>query len=172
MQYIVVGAGIAGCTAARILAEKGYKAEVWEKRPVIAGNAYDCLNSQGIMIHCYGPHIFHTARKEAYDFLSRFTEWYPLEHRVLARVGDMMLPVPFNLVSLEKYYGTKKAKRLEEKLVAAYGQGARVPVLDLRRSEAWEKLSTGSSLRPIPASSGGPIRKRSARTRCAGCLCW
>ena len=60
MRIIIVGAGIAGCTAARLLAESGRKVEVWEKRSHVAGNAYDCLNSQGILIHRYGPHIFHT----------------------------------------------------------------------------------------------------------------
>lgn len=134
MRYIIVGAGIAGCTAARLLAESGRKVEVWEKRPWVAGNAYDCLNGQGILIHRYGPHIFHTGLKEVYDFLSRFTEWYPLEHRVLAKVGDRMLPVPFNLISLEKLFSPAKAARLTEKLIAAYGEGARVPVLDLMRS--------------------------------------
>ena len=82
MRTIIVGAGIAGCTAARLLAEKNQQVEIWEKRGVIAGNAYDCLNEQGIMIHRYGPHIFHTGIREVYDFLSRFTDWYPLEHRV------------------------------------------------------------------------------------------
>ncbi len=135
MRTIIIGAGIAGCAAARLLAEKGRAVEIWEKRGVVAGNAYDCLNGQGILIHRYGPHIFHTKIREVYDFLSRFTAWYPLEHRVLARVGDKTLPVPFNLVSLEKYFSPAKAKRLEEKLIAAYGEGARVPVLDLMRSE-------------------------------------
>ncbi|MBQ7184844.1 MAG: UDP-galactopyranose mutase [Clostridia bacterium] len=135
MRIIIVGAGIAGCTAARLLAESGRKVEVWEKRSHVAGNAYDCLNSQGILIHRYGPHIFHTKLKEVYDLLSRFTDWYPLEHRVLARVGDKMLPVPFNLISLEKLFSPAKAARLKDKLIAVYGEGARVPVLDLMRSE-------------------------------------
>ena len=146
MRYIVIGAGIAGCTAARLLAEKDAQVEVWEKRGTVAGNAYDCLNGQGIMIHRYGPHIFHTGLKEVYDFLSRFTAWYPLEHRVLARVGEHLLPVPFNLVSLEILYGPKKAAKLANKLIASYGEGARVPVLDLMRSEDRDLKALGNTV--------------------------
>ncbi len=135
MRWIIVGAGVSGCTAARLLADAGFEAELYEKRSHIAGNAYDCEDSQGILIHCYGPHIFHTTDRRAYDFFSRFTRWYPLEHRVLARVEGRLLPVPFNLNSLEAYYPVQEARQLTERLLCAFGEGARVPVLTLMESE-------------------------------------
>lgn len=133
---IVVGAGIAGAAAARILAEDaGKKVLVLERRSHIGGNCYDEKDAHGILIHNYGPHIFHTSLEDVYAFLSRFTDWYAFGHEVVAKVGDKLIPVPFNLNTLHMVYDKEKADRLEQKLVAAYGEGSRVPIMKLRENE-------------------------------------
>jgi UDP-galactopyranose mutase len=135
-DVIIVGAGIAGATAARILAERGGKQVlVIERRPHIGGNCYDRPDEYGVLVHEYGPHIFHTGDERVRAFLSRFTEWYDFGHEVVARVGDRLIPVPFNLKTLHMVYEPEKAERLEQKLVRAYGEGSRVPIMTLREND-------------------------------------
>ncbi|MBD5098875.1 MAG: UDP-galactopyranose mutase [Clostridiales bacterium] len=142
MKYdaLIVGAGYAGAVAARRLAEEaGKKVLVLERRPHVAGNAYDCLDGAGILIHQYGPHVFHTNDKRVYDYLSRFTEWRPYEHTVVADLPDgnggrMNFPVPFNLDSMEIAFGPEKGKELGDKLIAAYGAEKKVTILELRQN--------------------------------------
>ncbi|HCO29241.1 MAG TPA: UDP-galactopyranose mutase [Lachnospiraceae bacterium] len=133
---IVIGAGVAGSVIARELAERcNKKVLVIEQREHIAGNCYDEYDENGILIHTYGPHIFHTNKKRVYEYLSRFTKWYPYSHEVVANVYGTYLPVPFNLNSLYQVYGEEKGKELEEKLKNAYGDGARVSILTLKENE-------------------------------------
>ena len=133
---IIIGSGIAGAAAARVLAEEqGRKVLVLEKKHHIGGNCYDGKDEYGILVHWYGPHIFHTGNEEAYEWLSRFTDWYAFGHEVVARVGDKLLPVPFNLNTLKMVYGEEKAAVLEKKLVDTFGFGARVPILKLREQQ-------------------------------------
>lgn len=133
---IVIGVGIAGAVAARKLAEeKGKRVLVIERRNHIGGNCYDEKDAYGILIHNYGPHIFHTSMEEVYAYLSRFTEWYSFGHEVVAKVGDDLIPVPFNLNTLHMVYEKDKADVLEQKLIAAYGAGSRVPIMKLRENE-------------------------------------
>lgn len=129
---IIVGAGYAGAVAARSLAEKGRRVLVVEQRGHIGGNAYDVPDENGVLIHLYGPHIFHTDDRRAYEFLSRFTKWRDYHHEVMAKVGGRLLPIPFNLNTLEAVYGAEGAGRREEKLVSTFGAGAHVPILKLR----------------------------------------
>ena len=124
MNYdaLVVGAGYAGAVCARCLAEGGKRVLVLERRDHIGGNAYDCLDQAGVLIHQYGPHIFHTNDRRVFQFLSRFTQWRDYQHRVIANIPDnaggrMTYPVPFNLTSLETAFGPKEGKRLGDKLV-------------------------------------------------------
>lgn len=135
MQYWIAGAGPAGCTLARALAERGENVTVWERRAHVAGNTYDELDEAGVLVHRYGPHIFHTRDRSAYDFLSRFTDWYPLKHRVLANVHGSLLPVPFNLTALRMAFPKDKAALLEQRLIDTYGAGARVSILELRKQQ-------------------------------------
>lgn len=133
---IVIGAGIAGAVAARKLAEeKGKSVLVLERRTHIGGNCYDEQDEYGILIHTYGPHIFHTGMEEVFAYLSRFTDWYLFGHEVVAKVSGQLIPVPFNLNTLHMVYGKEKADRLEQKLIAAYGEGSRVPIMKLRENE-------------------------------------
>lgn len=133
---LVIGAGFAGSIVARELAERGDKRVLLlERRSHVGGNAYDCLDGAGVLIHQYGPHIFHTNDQKVYDFLSRFTAWRDYQHRVVAAVYGKTLPVPFNLTSLELAYGPEKAARLEEKLIRTYGAEKKVTILELRQNE-------------------------------------
>lgn len=132
---IIVGAGIAGATVARKLAEESNKKVlVLERRNHIGGNCYDKPDDHGILIHEYGPHIFHTGDEGVRDFLSRFTKWYDFGHEVVAKVGDQLIPVPFNLNTLHMVYDKEKAERLEKKLIKEYGLDSRVPIMKLRES--------------------------------------
>jgi UDP-galactopyranose mutase len=106
VDYIIVGAGFAGCVLAERLA-RGSGDRVWivEKRPHIGGNAYDHYDDAGILVHKYGPHIFHTNSREVFQYLSRFTEWRPYEHRVRASVDGQLVPIPINLDTVNALYG-------------------------------------------------------------------
>ena len=105
-DYIVVGAGFAGAVLAERLATSlGKRVLVVDKRTHIGGNAYDEFNADGILVHPYGPHIFHTASEKVVEYLSRFTEWRPYEHRVLASVDGKLLPIPINLDTINTLYG-------------------------------------------------------------------
>lgn len=136
---VIVGAGYAGAVCARALAEKGKRVLAAERRPHVGGNAYDRLDDAGVLIHQYGPHIFHTNNKTVFDWLSRFTRWRDYQHRVIANIPDerggrMTYPVPFNLTSLETAFGAEEGKRLGDKLIAAYGAEKKVTILELRQN--------------------------------------
>ncbi|MBO6108255.1 MAG: NAD(P)-binding protein [Eubacterium sp.] len=134
-DYIVVGAGFAGAVAARELAEKGNKRIlIIDSRDHVGGNCYDAPDEDGILIHKYGPHIFHTDIERVYTFLSRFTDWYDYSHEVVARVGDELIPVPFNLNTLDMVF-KDRAPALERLLKDKFGEGARVPILKLRQAD-------------------------------------
>lgn len=105
-DYLIVGAGFAGSVLAERLANgSDKKVLICDKRNHIGGNAYDFYNDEGILIHKYGPHIFHTNSKEVFDYLGRFTEWREYQHRVLACVDGMLVPMPINLDTINKLYG-------------------------------------------------------------------
>lgn len=105
-DYLIVGAGFAGAVLAeRLAAGSDKRVLVIDKRPHIAGNAYDYYDDHGLLVHRYGPHIFHTNSEKVVDYLSRFTQWRPYEHRVLAHVDGMLVPMPINLTTLARLYG-------------------------------------------------------------------
>jgi UDP-galactopyranose mutase len=106
-DFLIVGAGFAGCVLAeRLAAGSANRVLICDKRPHIGGNAYDCYDDHGILVHKYGPHIFHTNSREVFEYLSRFTEWRPYEHRVLASVDGTTVPMPINVDTLNRLYGT------------------------------------------------------------------
>jgi UDP-galactopyranose mutase len=115
-DFLVVGAGFAGATIAeRLAADAGKKVLICDRRPHIGGNAYDHYDEAGVLVHKYGPHIFHTNSQEVYEYLSRFTEWRPYQHRVLAWVDGQLLPIPINLNTVNRLYGTNLTSfQLEE----------------------------------------------------------
>jgi UDP-galactopyranose mutase len=105
-DYLIVGAGFAGSVLAeRLAVGAGKRVLVVDKRNHIGGNAYDHYNDDGILVHRYGPHIFHTNAREVWEYLSRFTEWRPYEHRVRASVDGMLVPMPINLDTINALYG-------------------------------------------------------------------
>lgn len=105
-DYLIVGAGFAGAVLAERLANgSNKKVLLCDKRPHIGGNAYDHYNEAGILVHKYGPHIFHTNSREVFDYLSRFTEWRPYQHRVRASVDGQVVPIPINLDTINTLYG-------------------------------------------------------------------
>lgn len=106
-DYVIVGAGITGLTIARILAEAGKRILVVDKRSHIGGNCYDHYNDKGILIHKYGPHIFHTRHREIWEFLSRFTKWRLYQHKVKAFVGGKLISFPINLKTIQQLYNMK-----------------------------------------------------------------
>jgi UDP-galactopyranose mutase len=106
-DYLVVGAGFAGATIAeRLAAHAGKSVLICDKRPHIGGNAYDHFDEAGVLIHKYGPHIFHTNSHEVFAYLSRFTAWRPYQHRVRASVDGQLVPIPINLDTINQLYGT------------------------------------------------------------------
>ena len=104
-DYLIAGAGFAGSVLAERLASSGNKVLIIDKRNHIGGNAYDHYNNDGILVHKYGPHIFHTNSKEVFDYLSMFTGWRNYQHHVLTSVDGQMVPMPINLNTINELYG-------------------------------------------------------------------
>ena len=135
-DVLVVGAGFAGSVVARQMADRGEKKVlIIEKRPHIAGNMYDEMNEDGILVHKYGPHIFHTKEKRAFTYLRFFSGFTSYQHRVLANINGELMPVPFNKRSLEQAFGKDRAAELTEKLIDAFGDERNVTITDLRAQD-------------------------------------
>lgn len=131
-QYdvVVVGAGFASATTANLLARKNKKILIVEKRDHIGGNMYDYYDKNGILVHKYGPHIFHTFHERVYEYLKEFGEFFSYEHKVKALVDGVLIPVPFNFESLEILYGNR-AEELKKKLRREYPVQTRVSIYEL-----------------------------------------
>lgn len=141
---LIVGAGFAGAVLAeRLAADSGQRVLVVDRRPHIGGNAYDEHDEAGVLIHRYGPHIFHTNSSDVFDYLSRFTAWRPYEHRVLASVDDKLVPMPINRTTLNALYGLT----LEDDAAAAAFLASRAePVDAIRTSEDVVVAAVGREL--------------------------
>lgn len=127
-DFLIVGCGFAGSVLAERLADAEKKVLIVDKRDHIGGNAYDFYDTEGILIHKYGPHIFHTNSEEVFRCLSRFTQWRPYEHRVLASVDGQLLPIPINLTTINKLYGRNLTSDEVVKFLASKAE-LRKPVL-------------------------------------------
>jgi len=131
-DWVIVGAGFAGSVLAeRIASQRGERVLIVDKRSHIGGNAYDRTDENGLLIHEYGPHIFHTNAPAIVDYLSQFTRWRPYEHRVLADIDGHLLPIPINLDTVNRLYGLS----LEEQDVEAFFASRAEPVDVVRTSE-------------------------------------
>lgn len=131
-DYLIVGAGFAGSVLAERLANgSNKKILLCDKRSHIGGNAYDHYNEAGILVHKYGPHIFHTNSREVFEYLSRFTEWRPYQHRVRASVDGQVVPIPINLDTINSLYGLN----LTSFEVSEFFQKAAEPVAQVKTSE-------------------------------------
>lgn len=136
-RVLVVGAGFSGTVMAeRIASVLGRRVLIIDQRHHIAGNAFDEHDEYGVLIHRYGPHIFHTNAPNVVDYLSRFTEWSDYEHRVRGLVDGEFVPLPFNLTSFEILYGVSEGNRLAKLLTDEFGTEVKVPILKLRSSKS------------------------------------
>ena len=133
-DFIIVGAGFVGSVLAeRIASVLNKKVLIIEKRNHIGGNCFDYRDENGIIVHKYGPHLFHTNYKEVFDYLSNFTDWEIYHHRVLAFVDGKKVPIPFNLNTLYEVFSKPLAERLENKLLSKYKYSSKVPILELQK---------------------------------------
>src|SRR3954470_21956285 len=131
-DWLIVGAGFAGSVLAERLASvRDESVLLIDRRPHIGGNAYERREDSRLLIHQYGPHIFHTNSSKVADYLSRFTEWRSYEHRVLAFVDGMLVPIPINLDTVNKLYGLKLSSDELQSWLAARAE----PIDGIRTSE-------------------------------------
>lgn len=131
LDWLIVGAGFAGSVLAERLASGGERVLVVDRRDHVGGNAHDAPDAAGVMIHRYGPHIFHTNSDQVWAYLSRFTDWRPYEHRTLALVDGQLVPIPINLDTVNRLYGLDLSSEDLERWFAARAE----PVAEIRTSE-------------------------------------
>jgi UDP-galactopyranose mutase len=136
---IIIGAGLAGiCAAERLAREKGERVLVIEQRGHIGGNCHDGYDAHGVLVHTYGPHIFHTDSTAVWEYLRTFTSWNGYRHKVAGCIDGRLVPIPFNLNTLHALLPAVQAGRIEGKLLDTYGAGRKIPVLELSRSDDGE----------------------------------
>lgn len=133
-DVVIIGAGMAGSVLAERFASSGKKVLLIERRRHIAGNCYDEVDDNGIIVHKYGPHLFHTDSAQVWEYLSRFTEWHLYHHRVEAVIDGKPVPIPFNLNTLREVFPTSLADKLEASLLRNFDYGKKVPILELKKS--------------------------------------
>jgi UDP-galactopyranose mutase len=141
-KFLIIGAGFAGSICARQLADAGHQIKIVDRRPHIGGNAFDKLDEHGVLVHPYGPHIFHTNSKRVFEYLSNFTNWRFYEHRVLAKVGSQFLPIPINRTTINALYDLN----LTESEVDEYLAKVKVPRSPISSSEDVVLNSVGYDL--------------------------
>lgn len=120
MDVLVIGCGLSGAVVARHLAEQGKQVIIWERRNHIGGNMYDYMDEHGFLVQKYGPHIFHTPKKELYDYMCRFETWQDYKLTCGAVWDGQYTPTPFNFTTIDTFYPSERAEKLKEKLKQAY----------------------------------------------------
>ncbi len=134
-DYLVVGCGFAGAVIAeRVATQLNKKVLIVEERKHVGGNCYDFKDENSILIHKYGPHLFHTNNKKVFNYLSSFTEWDIYHHEVLAMIDGKKVPIPFNINTLYEVFPETVAKKIEEKLLNEYEYNLKIPILELKKS--------------------------------------
>jgi len=131
---VIIGAGLAGAVLAERFAGSGAKVLVIEKRDHVGGNCYDYVDEAGITVQKYGPHIFHTNNEKVWEYISRFTEWLPYKHVVLARYKGKTYTLPVNLITIRELSAKNKAEEISQKLLNAYGAGVKIQISELLKS--------------------------------------
>ncbi len=134
-DFIIAGAGLSGSVFARIMAEQGHHVLIFERRNHIAGNAYDEKNEAGILIHKYGPHIFHTNDEDVYQFVNRFSEWIPFKLKCEVEMCGKSTPSPFNFKTIDQFYEPEKASLIKQSLRLAYPDQVIITVVELLNSD-------------------------------------
>jgi UDP-galactopyranose mutase len=141
-DVLVVGSGYAGSVIAREFATRnGSRVAVVEQRPHIGGNSFDEYDEYGVLVHRYGPHIFHSESERVYQYLSRFTSWRDYQHVVLADIHGKYTPVPFNLNSIEQHFPPDQASAIISRLLECFGADAKVPIIELRKMQDLDLLA-------------------------------
>ncbi|MFQ3579517.1 MAG: UDP-galactopyranose mutase [Bacteroidales bacterium] len=135
IDYIIVGAGLAGSVIAeRIATQLNKTVLIIERHNHLAGHCYDFVDDNNILVHRYGPHLFHTNNKHVVDYLTNFTSWDIYNHEVLAFIDGKKVPIPFNINTLYEVFPSSRAKMLEEKLLTHFSYNSKVPILELKKS--------------------------------------
>ncbi|MBE6450589.1 MAG: UDP-galactopyranose mutase [Alphaproteobacteria bacterium] len=135
VKNLIVGMGFSGVTLAnKIATELGQEVVIIDSKNHIGGNCYDYWDKNGICVHQYGTHIFHTNLKNVWDYVSTFTQWYPYMHEVKGQIDGQLVPIPFNLNSIHQVFPKSIADVLETKLIAKFGFNVKVPILELRKA--------------------------------------
>lgn len=132
---IVVGCGLSGSVAARELAERGKKVIILEKRNHIGGNMYDEVDENGILVQKYGPHTFHTNKKELYDYMCKYEEWEPFYLKCMAQIDGKFTPTPFNFQTIDDFYEKDKAEKLKNRIREYYGDVESKTIVELLECE-------------------------------------
>ena len=130
-DVVIVGAGLAGSTLARILADSKKKVLIIEKRKHIAGNVYDYFRKDKLLVQKYGPHIFHTASEKIWEFVNRFSRFFPFQHKVLGLIKGKLVPIPFNFKSIDTLFDKSKAATLKHLLKSTFPGQWKISIFDL-----------------------------------------
>lgn len=133
MDNLIIGCGLTGAVIARQLADQGERVEIWERRDHIGGNMYDYIDNHGFLVQKYGPHIFHTKKKELFDYICQFEQWQNYKLTCGAVWDGKYTPTPFNFTTIDTFYPREKAERLKQKLTAAFAEGKTATVLEVLR---------------------------------------
>lgn len=141
-MYLVVGAGPSGCVMAeRIASILKERVLIIDRRNHIAGNMHDYLDDNGVMVHTYGPHAFHTNDEDVWKYLSRFTEWRPYFHKVQGYIDGQSVPIPFNFNTIDKLFPKSYAQSLIEDLIDEYGINRKVTIAELLKNKRFIELA-------------------------------
>jgi len=141
VDWLIVGAGFSGAVLAeRIASQLGKKVLLVDQRDHIGGNAYDYYDENGVLVHKYGPHIFHTNAEHVWQYLSQFTQWRSYYHEVLGVVDGKEVPIPFNLNSLYDLFPPRYADKLADDLLENYGFNVKMPILKIRETASNDDL--------------------------------
>lgn len=136
LDYIVIGAGFAGSVIAeRIANQLNKKVLIIEERNHIGGNCYDSKGESNVIVHKYGPHLFHTENDKVFKYLSRFTNWEIYHHKVKAMINGKMVNIPFNFNTIHEVFPASLAKKLEAKLLEEFEYNTKIPILELKKSK-------------------------------------
>ncbi|MBR3841124.1 MAG: UDP-galactopyranose mutase [Erysipelotrichales bacterium] len=134
-DYVIVGCGLSGAVAARILAERGNKVIILEKRNHIGGNMYDYVDKNGILVQQYGPHTFHTIKKELYDYMRQYEEWEEYKLMVMAEINGVQTPSPFNFKTIDQFYDEDEATKIKEALLEEYPNQKKTTIVTMLESK-------------------------------------
>lgn len=131
MDYLIIGCGLSGAVIARHLAEQGKEVVIWERRDHIGGNMYDYVDKHGFLVQKYGPHTFHTRKKELYDYMCRFEAWQDYKLTCGAVWDGKYTPTPFNFTTIDTFYPPERAAALKEKLARAFAERETATVVEV-----------------------------------------